>query len=135
MASETPVETPQPPIVQNQAKDPVETFTLKDSRTLAHARYGASMDSKTYLIFYFNGTPGSHLECQLLNKPVLNFGIPLIATDRPGFGSSSWQDNRTLLQWPQAILELADHLGISKFGVLGLSGVGPYILACFHELP
>jgi pimeloyl-ACP methyl ester carboxylesterase len=135
MASETPVESSQSPIAPNQAKDPVETFTLKDGRTLAYARYGASIDSKIFPIFYFNGTPGSHLECQLLHQPALNLGIPLIATDRPGFGSSSWQDNRTLLQWPQDILELADHLGISKFGVLGLSGGGPYVLACLHELP
>ncbi|KAF2500402.1 alpha/beta-hydrolase [Lophium mytilinum] len=131
----TPVETPQPPIAQNLAKDPVQNFTLMDSRTLAYARYGASSDSNTPPVFYFNGTPGSHLECQLLNKSALNLGIPLIATDRPGFGSSSWQEKRTLLQWPQDILELADHLGIDRFGVLGLSGGGPYVLACLHELP
>jgi pimeloyl-ACP methyl ester carboxylesterase len=135
MSSETPMATPQPPIPRNQVKDPVETFTLKDGRTLAYARYGASSDSKTHPLFYFNGTPGSHLECELLDQPALRLGIPLVATDRPGFGSSSWQENRTLLHWPQDILELANHLGISKFGVLGLSGGGPYVLACLHAIP
>jgi pimeloyl-ACP methyl ester carboxylesterase len=117
------------------SETPVETLTLKDGRALAYARYGASIDSKIFPIFYFNGTPGCHLECQLLNESALHLGIPLIATDRPGFGISSWQDNRTLLQWPQDVLELADHLGISKFGILGLSGGGPYVLACLHEIP
>jgi pimeloyl-ACP methyl ester carboxylesterase len=135
MASKTPVESPQPPTTEHQAQNPVETFTLKDGRTLAYARYGAKIDPKKIPIFYFNGTPGSLLECQLLDQPALALGIPLIATDRPGFGGSSWQDNRTLLLWPQDILELADHLGISKFGVLGLSGGGPYVLACLHAIP
>jgi pimeloyl-ACP methyl ester carboxylesterase len=128
---------PQPPATPtSNPSDTVETLTLSDGRTLAYTKYGASLSTtKTTPVFYFNGTPGSRLECQLLHHPALALGIPLIATDRPGFGRSSYQDNRTLLQWPQDIAALADHLGISKFGVMGLSGGGPYVLACLHALP
>lgn len=116
---------------------PVELLTLKDGRTLAYARYGAKLDSdaKSIPIFYFNGTPGCHVEANLIHEPARKLGIPLISTDRPGFGSSSWQDDRTLLDWPKDILELVDHLDIPRFGILGLSGGGPYALACLHALP
>ncbi|KAF2670784.1 alpha/beta-hydrolase [Microthyrium microscopicum] len=135
MESEPATASPQSPTPDFPAQHPVETLTLKDGRTLAYAKYGATANPKTYPILYFNGTPGSHLECQLLDRPAQALGIPLIATDRPGFGASSFQENRTLLNWPQDVLELANHLDIEKFSVLGLSGGGPYVLACLHELP
>ena len=112
-------------------------FTLNDGRTLAYACYGAELDSNSKIvpIFYFNGTPGCHLEANLIDQSACKLGISIISTDRPGFGSSSWQDNRTLLDWPQDIIQLADHLKISQFGIIALSGGGPYALACLHELP
>jgi pimeloyl-ACP methyl ester carboxylesterase len=128
---------PQLPSTQNGDQDPVEHITLSDGRTLAYARYGAELDpgSKNVPIFYFNGTPGCHLEANLLDQSALELGISIISTDRPGFGSSSWQDNRTLLDWSQDIIRLADHLQISQFGIIALSGGGPYALACLHALP
>ncbi|KAF3283370.1 hypothetical protein TWF970_001350 [Orbilia oligospora] len=123
------------PTTQNAWKDPVETFTLKDGRTLGYARYGAQTNPKTLPIFYLNGTPGCHLEALLVDQVAERLGIPVISTDRPGFGRSTFHVGRTLLSWPQDIIELADHLDIPKFGVLGLSGGGPYALACVHAIP
>jgi pimeloyl-ACP methyl ester carboxylesterase len=122
---------------QDGVRDPVEHFTLNSGRTLAYARYGAELGSgsKNIPIFYFNGTPGCHLEANILHRPACMLGISIISTDRPGFGTSSWQDNRTLLDWPQDIIQLADHLQISQFGIIALSGGGPYALACLHALP
>ncbi|KAF3934295.1 hypothetical protein ABW19_dt0205085 [Dactylella cylindrospora] len=124
-----------PSAAQNKWKDPVETLTLKDGRTLGYARYGATANPKTLPIFYINGTPGCHLEALLIDKAAESLGIPIISTDRPGFGRSTFQENRTLLSWPQDIIELADHLDIPKFGILGVSGGGPYTLACLHAMP
>jgi len=59
----------------------------------------------------------------------------VIATDRPGIGLSEFQPNRTLLDWPPVIEELATHLGCQKFHVLGVSGGGPYVLVCARVLP
>lgn len=135
MATETKGAAQQPPL-QNQLNDPVETFILKDGRTLAYANYGEPLISAELPpVFYFNGTPGVHLEARLIDAQASSFGIPIIATDRPGFGESSWQENRTLISWPKDITELADHLNISKFAVMGLSGGGPHALACLHEIP
>ncbi|KAF3083657.1 hypothetical protein TWF569_008816 [Orbilia oligospora] len=123
------------PTTQNAWKDPVETFTLKDGRTLGYARYGAQTNPKTLPVFYLNGTPGCHLEALLVDQVAERLGIPVISTDRPGFGRSTFHVGGTLLSWPQDIIELADHLDIPKFGVLGLSGGGPYALACVHAIP
>ncbi len=32
-------------------------------------------------------------------------------------------------------MQLAQHLGLKKYGVLGMSGGGPYALACAYRIP
>jgi pimeloyl-ACP methyl ester carboxylesterase len=39
------------------------------------------------------------------------------------------------LDWPQDILALADDLKITEFGVVGMSGGGPYATACAYAIP
>ncbi len=50
-------------------------------------------------------------------------------------GLSSHDSKRTFLSYPTDILELAAYLGVSQFRVLGVSGGGPYALACLKSLP
>ena len=50
--------------------------------------------------------------------------------DRPGMGKSTLVRDRKLEEWPGLVARFADHLGIAKFGQLGVSGGGPYVLAC-----
>ena len=38
--------------------------------------------------------------------------------------------SRSLLDWPDDAAALADHLGLDRFGVVGMSSGGPYALAC-----
>jgi pimeloyl-ACP methyl ester carboxylesterase/uncharacterized protein (DUF952 family) len=61
--------------------------------------------------------------------------VRVIAPDRPGFGLSDPQPRRTLLRWPEDVIELADALGIERFAVLGVSGGGPYAAACVYQIP
>ncbi len=62
-------------------------------------------------------------------------GIRFISTDRPGHGLSDPQPGRQALAWPGDIGQLADHLGLARFYVSGLSAGGLYALACAHQLP
>jgi pimeloyl-ACP methyl ester carboxylesterase len=62
-------------------------------------------------------------------------GIRMIVVDRPGYGLSDFQEDRTYLDWPDDVSELADHLGIDRFAVLGWSSGGPYVAAVAHEIP
>jgi pimeloyl-ACP methyl ester carboxylesterase len=55
--------------------------------------------------------------------------------DRPGMGKSTLIPARKLEDWPAMMAAFADHLGIGKFGQIGVSGGGPYVLACAATMP
>lgn len=109
-----------------------QKIILKDGRTLGYAEYGAT-DGKP--IFYFHGNPSSRLEGWRLDEPAKHIKARIIAVDRPGFGLSDFKAGRRLLDWPEDVIELADILGIYRFAVLGLSGGGPYAMACAYKIP
>jgi pimeloyl-ACP methyl ester carboxylesterase len=108
------------------------TLQLRDGRTLTYAEYGASSGK---VLFYFHGGADSRLEARFLAKPARQAGIRLIGIDRPGMGRSRFQAGRRLLDWPDDVVELADHLHIDHFAVVGISGGGPYALACAYKIP
>ncbi len=81
----------------------------------------------------FHGMPGSrffHPHDEITQQ----MGVRLIAVDRPGYGESSFQPGRRILDWAEDVAELADGLGVEKFAVAGHSGGGPYALACAFSL-
>jgi pimeloyl-ACP methyl ester carboxylesterase len=109
----------------------MSTITLTDGRTLAYAEYG---DPRGKPVFFFHGTPGSRL-FHPPDEVTARVGVRLITVDRPGYGESTFQPNRRLLDWPNDIAQLAGALGINKFAVVGHSGGGPHTLACAYALP
>jgi pimeloyl-ACP methyl ester carboxylesterase len=66
---------------------------------------------------------------------LLEAKIRVISPERPGYGWSDFKKERTIGQWPDDVVELADALGLERFAVLGLSGGGPYALACARNIP
>ncbi len=64
------------------------------------------------------------------DTPLRDAGIRLICPDRPGYGLSTFQPRRRLIDWPRDVFELADHLGIDRFAVMGVSGGGPHAAVC-----
>ncbi|WP_433944306.1 alpha/beta fold hydrolase [Paenibacillus sp. SN-8-1] len=107
------------------------TIILPDERVLAFTEYG---DTSGIPIFVLHGTPG----CRHLFEPdepiSRELGLRLISPDRPGMGRSSPKMQRGLEDWPDDMAKLADALGIEKFGVIGISGGGPYAAACAAKL-
>jgi len=55
--------------------------------------------------------------------------------ERPGIGVSTPHRYDALVDWAADIATLSDSLEIERFAVSGLSGGGPYALACAHEMP
>jgi len=105
---------------------------LPDGRQLGYAEIG---DPEGYPVFIFHGTPGSRLS-QTESSPIaLIPGLRVITTDRPGYGLSDPYPTRTLLDWPDDIAALADHLNLDRFAVAGGSGGGPHALACAYKIP
>ena len=108
------------------------TLQLHDGRMLGYAEYG-HVEGKP--LFYFHGHPGARVEAGLLAKSAAQAGLRLIGVDRPGMGLSSFQAGRHLLDWPDDVAALAQHLHIDHFAVVGFSGGGPYALACAYKIP
>lgn len=109
-----------------------QTITLPDGRALGFAEYG---DPAGAPILYFHGFPSSRLEAQPVASMLSLLGVRLIALDRPGFGLSSPQPGRRIIDWAEDVRSFARGVGVDRFAVLGTSGGGPYALACAHALP
>jgi pimeloyl-ACP methyl ester carboxylesterase len=81
-------------------------------------------------VFAFHGTPGSRLQIAIEDSPIRAAGVRLVCPDRPGYGLSTFQPGRRLVDWPRDVAHLADHLGIDRFAVMGISGGGPHSAVC-----
>jgi pimeloyl-ACP methyl ester carboxylesterase len=105
---------------------------LSDGRHLAFSEFG---DPKGKPVFFFHGWPGARLQGAITDRSAKLLGIRTISPDRPGFGLSDYLPRRSILDWPEDLLELADHLELDNFSILGLSGGAPYALACALKIP
>ncbi|GAA0373648.1 alpha/beta fold hydrolase [Bacillus horti] len=105
---------------------------LKDGRRLAYLEYG---EPDGIPVMLFHGTPGSKAWFLEDDDTAISLGLRLIATDRPGFGGSDPKPNRTLLDWADDIAELATHLNLQRFAIIGVSGGGAYAAACAYKIP
>ena len=109
----------------------VSMVQLRDGRSLAWAEYG---DPSGKPVLYFHGFPGSRIEPALGADDLARTEARLIAIDRPGFGGSTFQPGRRLLDWPNDVASFADSLALDRFACMGVSGGGPYVLACALRL-
>jgi pimeloyl-ACP methyl ester carboxylesterase len=107
------------------------TIRLRDGRRLGYAEWG---DPVGRPLFFFHGWPGSRIEGCLGDEAARARGVRLIAIDRPGMGLSDFQQRRTLLDWPDDVVQVAVALGLDRFAVLGISGGGPYAAVCAWKL-
>ena len=106
-------------------------LALPDGRRLAYGEYG-EVDGTSVLAFH--GTPGGRHQLALLDADARAAGVRLVVPDRPGYGASDLVVRRRLADWPADVTTIADHLGITRFAVLGVSGGGPHALACAAAL-
>jgi pimeloyl-ACP methyl ester carboxylesterase len=109
-----------------------QQLVLQDGRRLGYAEYG---EATGLPVFFFHGSAGSRLDRPSSENALSQIPVRFVSTDRPGHGLSDFQPRRRLVDWPQDIAQLADHLEIEKFYVMGHSAGGPHALACAHQLP
>ncbi|MHA1200228.1 MAG: alpha/beta fold hydrolase, partial [Candidatus Heimdallarchaeaceae archaeon] len=110
----------------------VETklLTLPDGRKVSYLDIG---DPKGTPVLYFHGSPGSRYEALFAEEFANSNNLRVVAPDRPGFGDSDFKPKYSLLDYNQDLIEIANQLNLSKFGVVGVSGGGPIVLAIAYE--
>lgn len=103
-----------------------QRLTLADGRVVSFADYGGRDEP---VILYCHGFAGCRYEARLLEPVLTAHGVRLVAIDRPGYGYSDRDRQRSLLSWARDAREVLDRLGIGRCDVLGVSGGAPYALA------
>lgn len=107
--------------------DDSRVTVLADGRDLGWLELGSPAGMP---VFVFHGTPGSRLQLAIEDSAIRAAGVRLVCPDRPGYGLSTFQPDRRLVDWPRDVAHLADHLEIDRFAVIGVSGGGPHAAAC-----
>ncbi|MGI9005275.1 MAG: alpha/beta fold hydrolase [Streptosporangiaceae bacterium] len=106
-------------------------FTLPDGRRLRWHEFG---DPDGSPVIYTAGTPVSGLYGGCYDETARVAGLRWISPDKPGYGGSDYQRNRSLASWGEDLAALAGHLGLARFALAGESGGGPFTLAAVHQL-
>lgn len=105
---------------------------VAQGRVLGWAEYGHPDGDP---LLWFHGTPGARTQVPpSVDEVALQRGFRVIAVERPGTGVSTDHHYHRIVDHAADIEALVDDLGLARFGVVGLSGGGPYTLAVAHQL-
>ena len=106
---------------------------LRDGRRLGYAVYG---DPGGDAVLWFHGTPGGRRQVPPgVRIAAQERHVRVVGIDRPGTGASSGHLHGSILDYTSDIEQLVDALGAERFGIVGLSGGGPYVLGCAYAMP
>ena len=103
-----------------------------DGGEVGYAEYG---DPDGSPILFFHGIPGSRLLGRALHDAGRATAARIVALERPGCGLSDHRRARSVADCARVAGDAADQLGIGRFCSLGVSGGGPYALACARLFP
>ncbi|XP_027365875.1 uncharacterized protein LOC113872486 isoform X2 [Abrus precatorius] len=136
------VRPPPPKICGSPDGPPVTALRIKlrDGRHLAYKEHGAPKDAAQYKIISVHGFDGCRHDAiiaeALSSDIVEDLGVYVVSFDRPGYGESDPDPNRTLKSIALDIEELADQLGLgSKFHIVGISMGGQVVWNCLKYIP
>jgi pimeloyl-ACP methyl ester carboxylesterase len=108
------------------------TVRVGRRRVLGYAEFG---DPGGRLVVWNHGTPGARRQIPIVGRRAAErLGIRLVCIERPGVGDSTDHRYRNVHEWADDVATLVDELGHDDFAVVGLSGGGPYALACAAAL-
>lgn len=106
-------------------------FFLPDGRRLGYAEFG---DPAGDVVLWFHGTPGGRRQFPLVGRRAAEkAGLRVVMVERPGSGLSDPHTYARVADWAADMVHVVEALGAARLGVVGLSGGGPYALACAGE--
>ncbi|HLT36582.1 MAG TPA: alpha/beta hydrolase [Enhygromyxa sp.] len=104
---------------------------LLDGRTLGYAVFGRGEP----VVIWLHGTPGGRRQVPPAAREfAVEHDIRVIGIERPGIGDSTPHLYPNVLGFARDLDTVLDQLDVDRCGVVGLSGGGPYALACAHAL-
>lgn len=112
-------------------EEQVQFYTLSNGKKLAFHEYG---NPNGRPIIFMHGS-GSHVHPMLWHKPGEKYGFRIIVPDRPGVAQSDYQHGWSIQSYASQVIELADFLKLDKFGIAGISGGGPTLMAVAYQYP
>lgn len=105
---------------------------LQNGGRIALDEYG---DPDGAPVFFCHGWPSSRSMAVLTDDAARDLGVRIISPDRPGINESEFQKERTLMDWPPLLSELAAYCGIDRFRMLAISGGAPYAYVSAWSMP
>jgi pimeloyl-ACP methyl ester carboxylesterase len=112
--------------------DQLEQVQLPDGRRL-DMRVSGPADGLP-LVFH-HGTPGAATPIRVLERAAHARGLRLVTTSRPGYGRSTRQPGRSVVDVVADTEAVLAALGAERCLTMGWSGGGPHSLACAARLP
>lgn len=87
------------------------------------------------VVVWLHGTPGARrqIPCEA-REYAEERGFRLLGLDRPGVGSSTTHRYSSISEFTSDFQLVLNTLGVDRCSVIGMSGGGPYTLACAHHL-
>lgn len=111
--------------------DAIEHVDLPDGRRL-DIRVSGPVDGLP-LVFH-HGTPGAATPIHAIERAAHARGLRLVTTSRPGYGRSTRQPGRSVVDVAADIDAVLGALGAERCVTMGWSGGGPHSLACGARL-
>lgn len=108
-----------------------DVITLADGRRLRWHEFG---DPDGPPVLYTAGTPVSGLGGAAYDEAARAAGLRWVSPDKPGYGGSDYQRQRSVSGWADDLAALAAHLGLNHFALAGESGGAPFTLTAAHQL-
>lgn len=103
-------------------------FHLPRGRHLGFAEFG---DPTGDVVLWFHGTPGGRRQFPLTGRRTAEkLGLRVVVVERPGVGVSDAHRYHAVGDWVADVAHAVDAVGAHRLAVVGLSGGGPYALAC-----
>ncbi|XP_010683745.2 uncharacterized protein LOC104898376 [Beta vulgaris subsp. vulgaris] len=134
---------PPPPKVLGSPGGPPITaprIKLRDGRHLAYKEYGVPNEKAKHKFIFIHGFDSCRLHAfiatELSPDTIETLGLYIVGFDRPGYGESDPDPNRTPKSLALDVEELADQLGLGpKFYVVGYSMGGEAVWGLLKYIP
>src|SRR5437870_4097474 len=97
-------------------------ISLRSGSSIALSEYGLTTGEP---IFFCHGWPSSRTMAALTDAAARELNLRIISLDRPGIRDSSFHPQRTLLDWPPLLADVANKMDIAAFKILAISGGAP----------